>query len=1033
MPGFNTQEYIDMTKKRKLVMATNNAGKLREARAIAGDRLEILSLDDIGYHHDIEENADTLEGNALIKVRAIKDATGLDCFADDTGLMVDALGGAPGVHTARYAGSECNPDDNIELLLKNMKGITDRRARFRTCVALSLDGEEHLFEGSVEGKIDNERHGTHGFGYDPIFVPEETGICFAEMTDEAKNTISHRGRAITAMIKWLSALCVCFLAALPAQAVSNSNEWRLFNTFDDQVNNIFDTPNKTYVLAQAQLYNPGSSDNNENLQFLFGIDKDTGEIRPYNAQNFLSSSLIRIANYNVFRNYLLIVYDDYTIDILHDDGKVITITDLKSFNSSGSKEVRSISFDPELNRAYLSTDFGYLVINDKKNEISSSGIYNEPIDKALRVADRFVIARNGNLYEDKADSKHLSLSDFKEVDWAGDGEVNDLLPLTSDAIVLSRKVDRETTHYIVSFESENETPSIKFLRNLDNSYISDNKEGILFARLGSLFQVNRNTKSITAILRREEDRNLVCGSWDLKNIYYAKPREGIYSVRHEDDDSWTLTSQITRPNAPAAFRSNNLMYTPQYGMLVNTHGNNKNFSGLNIKNPLLLSGLKDQTWTMHGLPYLNPEMQTRVINPNGIAQDPDNPDVFYFGSINNGLIRYNISDMSSLLHMTRSDDSPDDPGHVSIQDPYSTWSNTLMLLNPTFDSRGNLVVVHVNTETLNEYFPEIWIWTPEKRRASVSQETFQPFTRLKINDVFVSCYNLILPLFYQGNENMIVYFPIGFYKKPFVVYDHNGTIDTDVDDRQGLMKTAELEDSEGKLDCTEIYCAIEDPSTGLVWVGTDNGVFTFNPNEAFSNPDAVSRIKVSRNDGTSLADYLLSGITVNNISIDGMGRKWFSLSGGGLVCTSSDGRTILKEINTDNSAIPSDMVYATCYNPDNNSLMVATSAGLCEYYLNGQSNEAGASSARAYPNPVRHDYYGWVTIDGLEEDCIVKIADSAGNIVRELGPASGGKVQWDVCGMDLYRVPSGVYFVLASSGPGGGSYSEVTKILVVNR
>ncbi len=141
--------YTDMTKKLKLVMATNNAGKLREARAIAGDNLEILSLEDIGYHEDIPETADTLEGNALIKVRAIKDACGLDCFADDTGLLVDALNGAPGVHTARYAGDACNPDDNIDLLLKNLEGVENRRARFCTCVALSLNGEEHLFEGKV--------------------------------------------------------------------------------------------------------------------------------------------------------------------------------------------------------------------------------------------------------------------------------------------------------------------------------------------------------------------------------------------------------------------------------------------------------------------------------------------------------------------------------------------------------------------------------------------------------------------------------------------------------------------------------------------------------------------------------------------------------------------------------------------------------------------------------------------------------------------------------------------------------------------
>lgn len=1019
-----------MTNKLKLVMATNNADKLREARAIAGDKIDILSLKDIGYNNDIEETADTLEGNALIKVRAIKEASGMNCFADDTGLMVDALGGAPGVHTARYAGEECNPDKNIELLLKNLEGADNRSARFCTCVALSLDGEELLFEGSVEGKIATERSGSHGFGYDPVFIPNETGICFAEMTDEDKNAISHRSRAITAMMKWLSALCLCLFTIIGANAAV-SNDWRLFNTFDDKVEHIFDTPDKTYILAHAQLYNKGISDISEKLMFLFCRDKDSEEIRQYNPQNSLSKSVIKAANYNAFRNYLLLVYDDYTIDLLHDDGSVNSLNGLKSYKSEISKEVRAITFDPELNRAYLATDFGFMIIDDKKIEVVSSGIYNVPIDKAIRVADKFLIVRDGNLYGDSADSKHLSLSDFNEIDWGGTGQVEELIPLTADRCVLSKNNNGTGEFYIVSFESENGNPKLYSIGKLNGSYISENQNGILFARYGSLFQLDRNATSLKSLLRREEDANLICGSCDFKNFYYAKPREGIYSVRHDGDNVWSVTSQQARPNAPAVFRSDNLLYSSRHGMLANTHGINQNFNSRNAANPILLSSYKDLTWTMHGLPYLDPAYQDRLYNPCGIAQDPDNPDIFYFGSVMNGLIRFNITDMSSLLHMTLNSDHPDYPGHVTIQDPYSSWKNAFMILNPVFDSRGNMLVAHVNTN--QPYTAEIWVWPAENRRASVSPETFQPFIKLKMNDIEPNVANLVLPLSFQGNQNTAIYFSINFRNTPFVVYNHNGTLNTDSDDRQVTMKLEELEDSEGNIGCSYIYCAIEDPASGLVWVGSDNGVFTFNPKETFTTPNKVSRIKVSRNDGTSLADYLLSGTSVNNISIDKMGRKWFSLSGGGLVCTSSDGKTIIQEINSDNSPLPSDLVYASCYNPDNNSMMIATSAGLAEYYLNGQSTESGESSARAYPNPVRHDYYGWVNIDGLEDDCIVKIADSAGNIVRELGPASAGKVQWDVCGMDLNRVPSGVYFVLASSGPGGGSYSEVTKILVINR
>lgn len=187
----------------KIVFATNNAHKLEEARAIAAGTFEILSLSDIGCHDDIPETADTLEGNALIKARWVHDRYGYDCFADDTGLMVDALGGAPGVFSARYAGEECKAENNIALLLKNMEGIAERSARFITVIALILDGKEYLFTGKVEGKIATGPHGTSGFGYDPIFIADESGLPFAEMSPEDKNAISHRGRAMQSLMSFL--------------------------------------------------------------------------------------------------------------------------------------------------------------------------------------------------------------------------------------------------------------------------------------------------------------------------------------------------------------------------------------------------------------------------------------------------------------------------------------------------------------------------------------------------------------------------------------------------------------------------------------------------------------------------------------------------------------------------------------------------------------------------------------------------------------------------------------------------------------
>lgn len=187
-----------------LVFATNNAHKLEEIREILGEKFHIVSLKELGCQKDIPEEQDTLEGNALQKARYIRDKYKVNCFADDTGLEIEALGGEPGVYSARYAGDGHDSEANMRKVLDKMSGETNRRARFRTVIALLLDEQEHLFEGEVRGEILRERHGEGGFGYDPIFRPEGFTQSFAEMSLEDKNKISHRGRATEALRKFLN-------------------------------------------------------------------------------------------------------------------------------------------------------------------------------------------------------------------------------------------------------------------------------------------------------------------------------------------------------------------------------------------------------------------------------------------------------------------------------------------------------------------------------------------------------------------------------------------------------------------------------------------------------------------------------------------------------------------------------------------------------------------------------------------------------------------------------------------------------------
>ena len=192
-----------MKQSKQIVFATNNAHKLSEIRKIMVQEWSVLSLAEIGCEADIAETAETLQGNAEIKARYVKEHFGYDCFADDTGLLVDALNGAPGVYSARYAGAECDSAKNMALLLENLKGETNRKAHFSTVIALIIGEELKFFEGRVDGEILETAEGDKGFGYDPIFRPEGYDGSFATMSGDEKNAISHRGRATAKLIKFL--------------------------------------------------------------------------------------------------------------------------------------------------------------------------------------------------------------------------------------------------------------------------------------------------------------------------------------------------------------------------------------------------------------------------------------------------------------------------------------------------------------------------------------------------------------------------------------------------------------------------------------------------------------------------------------------------------------------------------------------------------------------------------------------------------------------------------------------------------------
>ncbi len=188
----------------KIIFASNNKNKVQEIQNQVPKSIQIVTLDEIGCTEDIKETGTTIEENAIIKANYITEKYGLPCFADDTGLEIDALNGEPGVYSARYAGEAKNADKNMDLVLEKLSNSTNRKAQFKTVIALNINNRQHLFTGIVEGEIRNEKIGHNGFGYDPIFEPESLGRTFAEMSIDEKNKLSHRGRAVEKLIEFLA-------------------------------------------------------------------------------------------------------------------------------------------------------------------------------------------------------------------------------------------------------------------------------------------------------------------------------------------------------------------------------------------------------------------------------------------------------------------------------------------------------------------------------------------------------------------------------------------------------------------------------------------------------------------------------------------------------------------------------------------------------------------------------------------------------------------------------------------------------------
>ncbi len=824
----------------------------------------------------------------------------------------------------------------------------------------------------------------------------------------------------------LIALIATLLPAVLRAEYALPGQWRVFNSMDNYFQDAIDTPRRLYIFALGQRRhdNYGDAWKKTNGQ-LFVYDKEHDELIGYNASNYLHGDVPVNMAYNAAKGYLLIVYDDYTIDLLYDDDTLYTIPALAGAALSSSKNINSITFDPEMNCARLATDFGYLTLDDERYVISESRIYNIKLNAIARVGDSLLIGTDAALYTSPVDDRHTSIDAFTRVE-ACRGTIRGILPLTASTFAVLRQDDLS----LGTFTAGTAIPVISQLAKQDLTAWSENRDGYLLKRREAAVQLARDGAITTRYLDKVGSQSTSFGSWDLTDFFLAQSRDGIRRYTFTGNQQWQDRGTIV-PNAPRPFAAFSFAWSPDHGMLAANSGFNRIYSNESMNYPALVSGYKDGEWSHYGMTALPASpFSDYMREATGMTIDPVQPQYMWISTRRGGLFRVNLEDNSAEMFAYPGHKAQGTRGFHAVFPLSTSWNIMCIVSAPSFDADGNLWCVWNPANCPGNENP-VYCWPAADRKAgNVSAFRNVPVSSYAKQWLAHTC------LATQATRNLVLYAPTAHYYATLFVLDHGGTLTDTSDDR--IWSFNSFVDQDGSsVPYIFINCLYEDPATGYIWVGTDAGLFYIDPAEVrrtatSSQTLSVRRVKVARNDGTNQADYLLNGYDVHAIAADGAGRKWFATMGGGVTVTTADGGTILERFSHDNSSLPTDNVYALGFDPTGNAVWMGTSAQICTYFCDATPAADDYKNVLASPNPVRPEYHGQVTITGLMDGSLVKIADASGAVIRELGLSNGGMALWDLTDASGREVSAGVYYILTSttseSAPSAGNTS---KILVI--
>jgi hypothetical protein len=804
------------------------------------------------------------------------------------------------------------------------------------------------------------------------------------------------------MIRKTILLLLTLLAGGIGYAQHAVGEWTIYANFDSSMSDIVETPSKVYYLSSNTLYS---------------YDTDDCETYQYTSKK-LSDNSIQNIYYNKDNKYLFIVYEDSNIDLLYENGKVVNLPDLMDTNIVNDKTINDVAFAN--NRIYLATAFGMLVFDDQRHEVVESGIYNISATSVAVMDGKILLYAGGKLYSADASLRHNTIDKFTQISGVSLTKMhvtgsNEMFTVNNNALY---KTTVDFTNGKAAATSLGVTVKGGFKECKDGFYVRTASSVLIYNEQGEL----QSTVAIPSDLTSNE-----VATWTGADSMWFGNGDGIacYNV---STTTPTLYNERYRPEAftckKAVFitvsKDGNRFYFSNLGPSKYVSATNYN-EGYDIpqKADKLENGIitdvaiKEATGITGGMcaTYQKRAGDTRMYGGvTRMVEDANIPNRYYVGSGADGLF---VVQDGVQIHRFDYTNSP------LVQ----SWICRVHDVN--IDKEGNLWVGQWYSRSDSEYSP-YFIIPASKLKGDVTEITKDDWAYSNFPESETGSRDM--GSVFCSKSNM-AFFWNGDYEHGIVAYDTNGTYTNGNDDKSVLLSSFTDQDG-NSFSATRYICGAED-AKGRVWIGTTSGLFEITTHSTALNSDfRINRLKVPRNDGTNYADYLLESEQINGISVDASNRKWIATEVSGVYLVSADGDEIIEHFDTSNSYLPSNTVYSVCCDPYSNVVYIGTSLGVVSYNSSSSPASEDFSNVYAFPNPVRPDYTGWITVTGLMDNSLVKIADAAGNVFYQ-GTSEGGMVTWDGCNAAGERVKTGVYYVFASKADDTKTTGVVTKIMVI--